>query len=111
MAVPYVTDVTPPSTLELNEPFLFTLFDSVDITRAVITIFYPGLRFEEVVWAGTNVGGLAGSFTQPYSSLSSAILATDGGDYGALFTVLRSPVWPDAPTLRVYAVDVDGDEV
>lgn len=112
MATPYVTDVSPPTALELEEPFELVLFDSVDFRRIVVTITYAGLGIEEVVWVGHNVGGVAtGAFTTAYLGLSSAIDAVDGSDYGVDFAVLRSPVWPDAPTVNVYAVDVDGDEV
>lgn len=111
MAVPYVTDVTPATALEPGETFSFTLLDTVDLRRVVVAIEYPGLNFTEVVWAGTNVGGLSGDFTAPYAGVSSASVAIDGGDYGILFVVRRAPAWPDAPSLIVYAVDVDGDEV
>ena len=68
--------------------------------RTIVTVSYPSLGFTEVVFDGS-------SFTALFSVLSTVVVV--GGVQ--TFSIRRSPLWPEAPSLIVYAFASDGTEL
>lgn len=120
---PFIDDVqpgslTPPGPpLGANQSVTIDLVGYTPFRRIVVAFKYPGLVFTEVVWVGaTDAGGVpSGEFTERYfanSQVARIVRNVLGVDLNGLrFTLLRDPVWPDAPQLSIYAVQTDGLEL
>jgi hypothetical protein len=87
------------STIDENTPVYFEVTDNLgQLGRVfVVAVFDDGV--EEVVHDGVNFRGY-------YQVGCSRVIVTDGWGY----TVLRSGGWPSSPTIRVFAVDAEGNE-
>lgn len=90
---PTITNIVPdPATIVgTDDPLAFTITDAT--TRALISIRYPGLKLDELVFDGAV-------FTERYLANSSRTLV--GAD-AYRYVILRTPVWPDAPEVTVFA--------
>lgn len=89
---PTITGIAPsPAELGPTDQLSFTVNNAT--TRTIVAIQYPGLAVTEVVHDGD-------AFTAAYSPTSTL---TDLGGGAIQYTVRRSPIWPDAPTVKVYA--------
>lgn len=97
---PTVSDVfpAPGTSIRKNQPLSFFVGDVDDNGLAeFITMSFPGLVPEEVVWD-------ASSFTSLYSN-SSRTSSGNGHDY----VIRRTGGWPAAPSLRIFAIDTNGN--
>ena len=89
-----LTDISPsPANLGPEDAFAFTV--SAASTRTIVVIDYPSLVFQELVFDGDV-------FTNAYANVSSR---ADLGGGSFRYTVRRQPIWPAAPTARVFAFD------
>ena len=68
--------------------------------RTLVCVEFAGLGFTELVHDGS-------AFTVAYEKSSTRTAITSGYRY----SVLRVPVWPDAPMLRAYAFSTTGNEL
>jgi hypothetical protein len=98
---PVINNIVPAAGTPLasNTPVSFDVTSVAGLLRVFVTATYPGVGTTELVHDGTN-------FTEQYRA-TSARTAIAGGFH---YSVCRNPVWPDAPTVTVYAEDVAGGE-
>lgn len=71
--------------------------------RILVTVRFPSLRLTEVVYQGN---GNTDGFTEAYQGTSKVSTIANGYS----FQLLRNPGWVGSPELRVYAIDVAGNE-
>ncbi len=96
-----VTNVSPaaPSQVSNTTPISFDIIDSsVALAQIIIAVFYPGLKLYEVVYDGTK-------FTTSYYNATCSVTAIPHGFH---FSLMRAPVWPDAPHVHIFAAAADG---
>lgn len=100
MAGPAVSDWSPDDfELDTRTPIAVSASDA-DLVN-LITIYYPGLRFTEVIYDGA-------AFTERYEGS----LVNDQGQPATIrYTFRRLPVWPDTPFVQVYAAKSNGQLV
>lgn len=101
MAIPVITNVLPVPGTTIGEatPILANVtVPAGALVSTIVTFVYPGLRLQELAYDGV-------SFTSPYAA-GSTITAIVGGFQ---FSLNRAPVWPDSPTLVIYAVSDTGN--
>jgi len=104
MAAPTLTNLQPGTgILGPKEPITFVV-NNADL-RVIVAVEYGGLRFTEIVHDGDN-------FTTAYTATSSRSV-TYGQQQEPIYhySVLRTPVWPGVPTLKVFAFNTSGQEL
>mgnify|MGYP006921309179 CR=1 FL=1 len=75
------------------------------LVRTIAAFDFSGMALTEVVWDGA-------AFSQKYARLATRTAVVDGTyGNGHRYRVRRDPLWPDAPALRVWAVNTAGLEV
>lgn len=101
---PFIENILPQGTLGEREPITFTVGNAN--LRIIVTVEYPALRFTEVVHDGDN-------FTIAYTATSSRAVKYEPEAELTVYdyTILRSPVWPGVPVLKVYAFNTNGQEL
>lgn len=101
---PYIANIAPQGgVLGDRESISFQVGDA-DL-RVIVTVEYPALRFTEVVHDGDN-------FTTAYTATSTRTVSYNQQQQPVFsYTILRSPVWPGVPTLKVYAFNTSGQEL
>jgi len=96
---------TPTSeTIQSNQAITFVVQSTNPLVRVLVGVFYPGLNVEEFVYDGQPP---AAGYKAPYAPTSSA-QSVGGSGNNYFFSILRSPLWPDSPTVTVYAFDNAG---
>jgi hypothetical protein len=103
------TDVTPPTitivsptvgtAITPTTPLIVDVADDVALRRVFVSVAFPARGLEEVVHDGA-------AFAPVYADSSSRAVITNGYRY----TIVRREGWPSAPTLKVHAIDVTGNE-
>jgi len=77
----------------------FNVTSGTGLLRVFVTVTYPGLGITELAHDGT-------AFTTSYARTSTRTVISGGFTYA----LLRVPIWPDTPTISVYAEDTGGLE-
>ncbi len=98
---PVISNLSPPagSVLEPNDPVSFDVTDDKGFRRIIVTVTQAGEGVEEVAHDGEDFRGY-------YQNVSSRTLIDEGWHYA----VRRLGGWSSAPTVRVFAIDVGGNE-
>jgi hypothetical protein len=106
VATPTINNVAPTTgtVIAADAPLYFDVFLTAGaFARIIVTIKFPGMALQEVVYDGA-------AFTTPYAALSAVVATSDGTlGNGFHFAVRRSPIWPDSPTVLVYAISDTAD--
>lgn len=97
---PVISNVTPApgSQLLKNAPIGADVTDDGDFSRVIVVVEFATLGTKEVVHDGDG-------FSANYSGSSRTAIAN-----GWRYSVVRTGGWPASPTLRVFAIDADGQE-
>ncbi len=104
MAAPALSGLQPSGGV-LGEQTPITFVVSNADLRVIVAVEYAALRFTELVHDGT-------SFSVAYSATSSVNVTYDQQQMPIYtFSILRSPVWPGVPVLKVYAFNTAGQEL
>lgn len=97
---PSVTVVSPAagSSIRRTDAVVLDVVDAEALRRVVISVEYPDLRVEEVVWAGS-------SFVVAYEASTRATIPG-----GHRYSLRRVGGWRAAPRFRIHALDTSGNE-
>ena len=107
-AAPLIADVspTPGTTLAATStPVVFKMWlRGTPLRRGVVCVHFPGMALWEIAHNGE-------AFAPAYLAHSTRESISDGtlGD-GYQFSLLRDPIWPDAPTLVPLFINQAGEE-
>lgn len=101
MAAPVVANrtPTPPSLIDSDDSVSFDVTSVPALQRVMVFVLLPGAEVQEVVHDGTD-------FTSRYSAFSSRTAIANG----FRFTIRRQPVWPDSPTVAIFAINTALEE-
>ena len=107
-----VQSVTPTagSVLGQDQPLIVNMRSSVAFIRILIAVSFPGIGITELVYAQDPAGVLSEIFEQPYGT-STIEAITDVGWFHYQFTIQRSPVWPSAPKIEIWAFNTAAEEL
>lgn len=97
---PVVSNVspTPGTAIGTTQPVMFDVTCGVAMVRVLVAIRFEGMGLTELVHDGEE-------FAPAYVGSSRAAIAS-----GFRYTLLRTPLWPDAPKLIPFAYSNDGGE-
>lgn len=108
MAVPVVLYLAPAAAtpIEVDGFVQWDVYENgTALVRTIAAFDFAGMALTEVVWDGA-------AFSQKYTRLATRTAVVDGTyGNGFRYRVRRDPLWPDAPALRVWAVNTAGEEV
>lgn len=108
-----VLDVLPVTTVPISSAQVLQLDvrSTVAFVRVLICFELVGFAFREVAYDGDPPVDGATGFLPAYSAQSTIEPIVDAGWIRYHFRLLRSPAWPDSPTVRVIAFNTLGEEV
>ena len=104
MTQPFIANISPQGgVLGERQTITFEVGDA-DL-RVIVAVEYPALRFTEIVHDGND-------FTVAYSATSTRTVSYNQQQQIVYnYAILRTPVWPGVPTLKVYAFNTSGQEL
>jgi hypothetical protein len=96
------------SLIDRDEPLVFVVRCDQAFVRIMIAVAFEGLDFVELAYAQDPASSAAQEFSSVYGS-STVSTQVEANTNAFLFTLRRTPVWPDSPQLRAYAFAGGGE--